>query len=84
MEPRFDSNNVSLECYPQLLSMVEQSMSSMTGDTSFEGLYTDLIKLCGEPLKFEWGNQLKMDREDAAYLQLKYGTLIKAVSKEGK
>ena len=63
----------------QLLDTVERSLDQLYPGT--RGLHEDLERICGaKGIVIEWNNQVQVPREDAVYLQLKYGSLIDHIS----
>jgi len=63
---------------PELLSQLKKRLHNLHWPAT-EGLYQDLINICGEPLKIEWDHQIKMPAEDAAYIKLKYGNIVEYI-----
>ena len=81
MSPRYDNGNKFEEwASPQLLTMIVDSMAAANRGFDITALYNDLISICGEPLEWQWGRQLIMEREDALFLQLKHGNLVESIS----
>lgn len=63
---------------PHLLEKVEKSLQALHPGS--KGLYDDLVTICGLPLKIEWKNQIKVSRQDAMFLKIKYANLIDHIS----